>query len=613
MIEAPDHLPDLTRLKIFAAAIVAMLGVIVFRLWYLQIASGDRWAGEAESQRYRLIRRVAPRGAIVDAKGRVLATSRPQFVVSVIPDELRKNPDVLPRLYELLKVYCAQEEIFSPEALKADIESRRTTASDPVPLVVDADNQLLAQIEEQRLDLPGVLVTKDPIRYYNDGGLCTHVLGIARPITPEALSRFKKQGYRGGDNVGVEGLEKVYESELRGTEGGQKIAVDARGRMQRSVEEIKPIPGHTLRLTIDKTLQWEAMSAFKDLANGRPASAVAIEPNTGAVLALVNTPTYDLNAYTKNYKQLSHDPMKPLVNRAVNGRYPCGSTIKLVTATAALQSGTISPYTSSYCSGAMEVGKRVFHCDKRSGHGPIGFTQAVAASCNIYFWHAAENMGRDNLILWAKRFGLGQTTGIDLPRMLDAKGQVPTPQWKKKTGRGVWFPGDTLNMAIGQGNLLATPLQLANFTAAIANGGQLMKPTLVREIDDVSGPTPKVLHRLNPQVRGELGLSPANRAALISGMEQVFAKGGTAYGLAIPGLRVAGKTGTAQVSGHTAHSVFVAFAPVEKPQIAVAVLVENGGHGAEAAAPIARRILAKFFEKQIGKVAPVAGIHNNAD
>ena len=600
MISETDHVPDLRRLSVLAAIALLMLVVIGLRLWLLQIVMGRELAELSITQRTRLLRRVAARGDVVDAKGRELATNRPHFVVSVLPDELKKNPEMLPRLALLLKMPTAD--------LQALIDENRTTPFDPVPVAEDVDVKLLSQIEEQKLDLPGVFVSKDPKRFYVDNQLCTHVLGITRPINAEKLDKLRGKGYRGGDMIGEMGLEATYETELRGKDGGQTIEVDAKGRLTRTLGEIKPVSGHTLKLTIDKDLQQVTYDALHEqLSKGRPCSAVAIDPRDGAVLAFVSLPTYDLNRYGQDYNKIKADPLKPLITRASQTAYPCGSPFKLVTAAAGLETGQLTPYSTDYCPGYMILGRR-WNCDVRSGHGSLSLTRAIAASCDVFFWHSAERIGENNLAVWAKNFGLGQRSGIDLPESVDVKGRIPTPQWKKKARRGKWVEGDLLNMAIGQGDVGVTPLQLANLTATIANGGDVLRPQLVREIIDTSGAKPVVVHRLKRDVRRKVKWSAETRNAIVTGMENVVREHGTAAGFRLPGITVAGKTGTAEVFKHGEkapnNAFFVCFAPVENPQIAIAVAVEEGGFGADTAAPIARRMLAQYLHAD--KNAPVA-------
>ncbi len=602
MLNPTEHIPDYRRLILLFSVILAMFTAIAARLWFLQIVMGAELEEQSVLQRTRPIRKLAPRGRILDANGAEIAVSQPHFVVAVLPDELKKYPDTLPNLALLLHRPL-------PE-LEETVEENRTAALDPITVAEDVDIQLLSQIEEKRLDLPGVLILKDPKRFYTQARLYSHLVGLVRPVTRERLAKLKDRGYHGGDLTGVFGLEAQYEEVLRGKEGGQMVEVDAKGRMKRTVEEIAPQTGNSLRLTLRGDLQQIAYDALQEqLAKGHAGAVVALDPADGAVLTLVSSPSYDLNSYGKDYDRLLKDETKPLFNRAIKAGYPCGSPFKLITAAAGLESGALTDHSTDYCPGFLRYGRR-WNCDVRSGHGAIGFERAVGASCNVFFWHTAQRMEEATLQKWARNFGIGKTTGIDLPPGEEGTGLIPTPHWKEKTGRGKWVGGDLLNMAVGQGAVKVTPLQLAAFTSALANGGTLLKPQLVREVVDETGAKPTVKKRLIREVIRPLELKPENLAAIRRGMERVVEEGGTAARIRIPGVDIAGKTGTAETTkkGEKApsHSVFVCFAPVEKPRIAIAVLVENGGFGADTAAPIARRMLTHFFK--IGE--PLSGVRS---
>jgi penicillin-binding protein 2 len=593
MIDAPARIPDFTRLKAFAIILLVMFGSIIARLWYLQIVKGAELAKESETLRTRTIRRLGARGVITDAKGRVLASSRPHYVVSILPDEIKKNPDVLPLLARILET--------DERELRVQIDKNKITPFDPVPVARDVTMTQLSRIEEQKFDLPGVLITRDPKREYRDNKLCTHVLGITRPISPERWEEVKDRGYLGSDYIGVEGLEAYYENELRGGEGGQVIEVNAQGRMTRVVGENKPQPGNILHLTLDLDLQRVAYKALSEQwGKGHPGAAVALDPNDGAVLAFVSMPSYDLNRYGVDFAKLVSDRKgTPLVNRASYSAYPCGSPFKLVTSVAGLETGSVTPYTTFGCSGSIRRG-RTWRCDVRSGHGAVNFPRSIGASCNVYLWLEAERVGEKSLTKWANRLGFGERTGLDLPAAADTAGTIPTEAWKQKRRHGEWYLGDTLNMAIGQGYVQTTPLQLALMAAAFANGGDLLRPQLVREIVDISSGKPVVKHTLKREVRRKVGWKPETRDAVVAGMIRVMQPGGTANGLGIPGISIAAKTGTAQAGGtRKDHSIFVCFAPVEKPKIAIAVFVENGGFGAVTAGPIARRMLMRYFHKDV--------------
>ena len=607
MIAPPDHISDHRRLHVFYAILASLLTVIVVRLWYLQIVKGPELAAESEMRRTRTVRHLAARGSIEDTHGHVLATNRFRFVISVVPFEIDKNPGVLPHLAKILHR--------TETDLADEIDSNTLTQFDPVPVADDVDVTLLSQIEEQQLDLPGVVISRDPERYYTDDKLFTHILGFTGRVSRAQITKLGAANYQNGDYIGSDGLEKTLEPELRGKDGGQVVAVNAKGRILAHLDDMPPAPGHTLRLTLDYDLQKVTITALlEELSKtGHPGSAVAIDPDTGAVLALASAPSYDLNTYRKDIGKLLKDPQKPLINRAVNSPQPCGSTFKLVTAAAGLETGSIDAGEGIYCNGALRLGNRTFHCDKRSGHGTMALGDAIGQSCDIYFWRVAQRIGEERLEKWAHRFGLGEPPDIDLPPTRASKGLIPNAAWKQKTKRCPWVPGDLLNMSIGQGYVGVTTLQMANYTAALANGGTLWKPQMIREIRDVSGPTPRIIKVLDPKKKGELGLRAENRAAIINGMRRTLERRGTAAAIAIPGLEVAGKTGTAQVTKTEDNSVFVCFAPIDHPKIAIAVLVEKGGHGSDVAAPIARRMLNQYLQLKLDNNRVPIGRHIGID
>ena len=616
-IQRPVHVPDIVRLKGLYGVVVLMMCVIVARLWYLQIAMGASFAVDADKQRSRPIRRLAARGAITDAKGRVLATSRSQYVVTILPEEIKKNPGAITTLATILNVTpdSILQKLVDPEPKPPPIRPGRPprrvpprkgprwklNSSEPIKVAEKIDLKTLTQIEEQKLDLDGVQVSREPVRFYKDDRLCTHILGRTTPIPPAKLREYKARGYYDNDIIGAEGLEKSCEADLRGTDGELLVAVDARNRMLRRMGESFPVPGNSIKLSIDLDLQKAAYRALQDtLAQGHPGAAVALDPDTGAVLAMVSTPSYDLNTYSKEFGRLRDDKMMPLYNRVTRGAYACGSTFKMVTAAAGLEAGKISPYTYINCPGSLRVGNRTFKCD--GYHRSIGFETAIAKSCDVYFYNTGLMVGQRGMEQMAKRFGLGERTGIDLPG--EVRGTVPTPEYKLRHKLDRWQQGDLVNMSIGQGYLQVTPLQLADYTAALGNGGTLWRPQLVKEIRDPAG---NLVRGLIPEKRGDLGIKPQFREAIVRGMRQVVRTGGTAPNVAIPGLDIAAKTGTAQTGRGKDNSVFVCFAPADHPKIAIAVLIEKVGHGNEFAGPVARRILLQYFGKNTEKPKIQAG------
>jgi len=609
IVDLPEPILGKTRVRVFVALIAAGLLAILARLWYLQIAHGNElWEASRINQR-RLIRRVPPRGQIEDRAGRVLATNRRQIVVFVTPNEIEKNPDVLPLLASLLNT--------PKQELEETIRKGKINAYDSVRVAVDVDIETATRIEEQRLSLPGVLISPEPIRYYPDGPLLGHLLGQMGEIAPEELRERREEGYRPGDFCGQLGLERAYDSSLRGMNGGRLIEVDARGRMRREVDNTDPIPGSTLTLTLDKELQKVAYQELQaQAAEGKPGAAVALDPNTGAVLALASVPSYDPNQFVNgiskaNWKKIQDNPLLPQINRAINSAYAPGSTFKIVTAAAGLETGLIGPHDRTHCRGVMYVGRWPKRCHRRRGHGTVDLNEAIAGSCDIFFYRLGQRLGPERMAKYARRFGLGRRTGIDLLRpgdpQIERDGIVPDPAWKARTKRGPWYGGETVDYAIGQAMLACTPLQMCNVAAAIGNGGTLYRPQLVKRITEYDAQNrPRVVRVLKPQVIGKLGFSDSTLGILRQGMRSVMLPGGTAAHVALPGVAIAGKTGTAEAvrrGRRVDNAWFIAYAPAERPRIAVCVFVEGGGHGGTTAAPIARKIIAKYLNVKIDAAA----------
>lgn len=612
----PDYRPELLRVRAMTAVIALGLFAIVARLWYLQVAHGPELLAQAEGNRTRLVRRVPPRGQIVDARGRVLATNRPLLSVFVVPYEAmpRKNsqtrrmedPGSLGRLAPLLNI--------TEEELKRTIERNLVTPYEPVRVAARISMETATQVEEQRMGMPGVFVMEEPVREYPSGQLLGHVLGQMGEISKEELEKPENEGYRPGDYCGKLGIEKAFDSALRGHAGGDRMDVDARGRIRGVLASSDPVPGDTVHLTIDTQLQRVAYEALNSWAKrGKPGAAVALDPATGAVLALASVPSYDPNAYAAgiskaDWDSLRANPLKPLINRAVGSATAPGSTFKMITAAAGLELGLVSVHTRTTCTGVIYLGKWPKRCHKRSGHGSLNLKEAIAQSCDVYFYRLGQRLGPERLAAYARRFGLGQRLGIDLPGV-EAKGIVPDPEWKRQRKLGPWVGGDTVDFAIGQSSLATTPLQMASVCAAIANGGTLYRPQLVRAITRWDGRSgSQVVRGLVPEIARKVEVSPATMRTLVESMEAVMTRG-TGARSAIPGLRMAGKTGTAEVARRgrkVDNAWFIGFAPVENPRIAVCVFIETGGHGGEAAAPIARKIIAahlgvKVDDVQVGR------------
>jgi penicillin-binding protein 2 len=576
--------PQVPHFKLYVAVIVLGFAALVLRLWYLQIAMGEQLLAQSESNRKRFIRLFAPRGMIVDRAGRTLAMNRPEFVVSIIPAEVGNDDSVLHRLSQILEMPLADILQVVGNA------KQRAQRLYPVPLATGISLEVVTRIEENRLWLRGVDVSPQPIRWYPEGKLASHLLGMLGEVDAKELQTLREAGVSPGEYVGKMGVERVQEVWLHGKAGGKWVEVDARGRQRREIEEVPAEQGATVMLTIDKRLQRAAEEAF----GNRVGAVVAVDPRTGEVLLLASFPRFDPNAFARGVKphvwrEIANNPLHPLQNRAIGSRYPPGSTFKIVTAAAGLHFGAITPHTGFYCPGALQLGKWRFRCHRR--HNATDFIKAIAASCDVYFYQTGLRLGMPRLAEMSHAFGLGELTGIDL--VGESKGNIPTPEWKKKRYKQSWYDGDTVNASIGQGFVQTTPLQMALVAAAVANRGTVMKPFVVKRVIRPDGTTIDT----PPTVLKQIPLTPEQWRWIEEGMRAAVAgRGGTAHAANIPGIAVAGKTGTAEdPPRHKPHAWFICYAPMDNPRIALAVVVEQGGHGGAVAAPIARHILETFF------------------
>ncbi|MCS6914366.1 MAG: penicillin-binding protein 2 [Myxococcales bacterium] len=586
--------------------------ILAARLFQLQILSGEEYYRRSTDNFVKELDRPAVRGQIRDRHGRVLAENRPSYSVYVTPRYL--TPEALERLRKLLAL---SDEQFA--ALKRRIEAKRGLDRYRALLAVeDIDRDKMAMLESEKLDLPGVDVEVRAHRSYPTG-LAAHAIGHLNMISAEELPQRLADGYHPGDYVGRMGLERLYESRLRGQAGFEKIIVDARGQRKPNSELLSliggelrrdPVPGANLILTLDLDLQRILQQA---LARHHSAAAVVVEVDTGRVLALGSHPSFDPNQLTgrltqKEAQRLEADPFRPLVDKVLRETYFPGSTFKIVPTLAALEDRLINPDERIPCHGRFELGRRVFHCMKV--HGPVNLHEALVQSCNIYFYHLAEKVGLERMTRMARQFGFGSPTRIGLS---EAAGFLPTLDFYRQ--RGGFRVGYALNTALGQGDVKVTVLQLAMAYAALANGGRLYQPLLVERIEDPSG---RVLEQVEPTLRGHLNVSPESLERLRRALQGVVNdQKGTSYSARIEGLDVAGKSGTAQVgknrkgesSGwnvHNDHAWFAGFAPSRHARIAVAVLVEHGGLGGHVAAPTAMQIIQGYFQQVAPEQRPLA-------
>ena len=605
--QTEDRKLQVARITQLGFIIVFLFLTLVARLWYIQVACGEDLLKQSEANRIKLLRTRAPRGTILDCKGRILATSRQQFVVLAIPERLRENTEAMQTLCGILKMTPADLETI----IKKDKSSR---PGSPVRVAIDVPLDVVAQIGELRMKLPGVSVELDNIRNYPDGPAVAHIMGYLGEISQEELDDSEESGndYKPGDYVGKAGLEKQYEQELRGKDGGKRIEVNAFGRVVRILGKEQPsIPGKTLKLSIDRDLQVAA-----DRAMGKQVGAVvAINPQNGAVLAMVSSPQYDPNIFVKRVKasdwnQIINNRARPLQNRCVYNVYPPGSTFKPIVAIAGLVNNACNSHTTVFCPGCFYLGRARFGCWHR--HGTVDFTKAIAQSCDVWFYNLGRRLGIDKIAAVAKQFGIGTATGIDLPgegRKKDRKlGNMPDTEWKRKLYHTGWFPGETIICAIGQGYVLASPLQMALATAGVANSGKIYKPYLVSEMLDQND---CVIRHTRPQVVRQVN-APADDFKLVqSAMRQTIVSG-TGRVCNVPGVTVCGKSGSAENRG-AAHGWFVCFAPQDNPKIAIAAVVEHGRHGATSAAPVCRAIMDVYFGKKKVNQIQTRGVHVSGD
>jgi penicillin-binding protein 2 len=588
VITPQDRKLQRARGRRFALAIWLAFFILLGRLWQLQIAQGDDLMRQSETNRQRLLRVRAPRGVILDRKNRTVATSIPRFVVSVVPEKIRTSPDASEALARL----CGILQISKSE-LQEIVSRNQSIRGAPVRVAANASLETVARLEEQKALLPGVSVELDQVRFYPDGPLFAHVLGYLREIDKEELDK-RSDMYRAGDFIGKTGLERQYDYKLHGTDGGKLIEVDASGTRTRLLGDKASVPGKTLVLSLDKRLQKAAADALGD----KIGAAVALNPQTGEVLAMVSKPDFDPNVFVSGLKPsiwsgIMLNTAHPMQNRCISNKYSPGSTFKIVTAAAGLQAGVITTNSGAYCPGSYHLGRSTFGCWTR--HNSVDFYTAVSRSCDVFFYKAGFDVGIGRLSKMGSAFGIGRKTGIDLPN--EKAGLMPDEEWKARTMHEKWYGGNTLNCSIGQGDILATPLQMAVVTAAIANNGRMMRPHMLKEI---RGRDRKTTVRIAPELVRTLPVSQDNIAAIKEGMRQtVIGDRGTGHIVNLPGIAVAAKTGSAQNKrGHRArktHAWFVCFAPVENPTIAICVFREEAGHGGTESGPVARAMLEEYF------------------
>jgi len=613
--------PDI-RLLMLRVGIVIAFSILLAQLWRLQIVEGHSFRQLADINRFRVSPVPAPRGVIYDRNHKIVAANTPSFQVSIVPAALPKSDpgQVYAELATLLSMSTAE--------IADKVNQRKGDDFTPVIIKSDVERDTVLKVEERHLRLPGVIVLPESSRLYPYGPLLSHILGYMLPITEEQLAarqNDKEAGYRADDRIGAAGVEATYEKELRGKPGKKLYEVDATERPVNDLRIDSPEPGHNLTLSIDVDLQRDVEAILADAMrkkNADSAVAIVMDPRNGQILAMVSLPSYDNNLFSgrvrsSELERVLNDPLKPMINYAISGTFAPGSTFKLVTAAGALQEGVANANTRILCEGALIVPNQYNPALSTrlpcwGVHGLQDFVTGLANSCDVYFFSLGggnpsqkiEGLGNERLAKWANLMGYGAPTGIDLPG--EADGLVPTAQWKQETWGEEWLKGDTYNMSIGQGFVLATPLQVANATNAIANGGHLLEPRVVAAISD-SDDNP--IREIPPTEIRKLPISDANLAVIRAGMERVPRNDDT-KAFNIPALKVAGKTGTAEFPGPKdskgimpTHGWFTAYAPYDDPQVTVTVFLQKGG-GPTDAFPVAMQIFKRYFNYSEPVAAP---------
>ncbi len=585
--------------------ILAAFVLIVLRLFYLQMIEGEELRRLSENNCIRLQSIDAPRGLIFDRNGKLLVDNRPSFDLNITLKDARPVERTIEKLAQYIKVPASE--------LMLKIERNKGISSyKPVLLKQDIGRDVLAAIEVHKFDLPGVKINVKPRRHYLDKQSAAHLIGYLSEISSDELKSGRYSGCKSGDFIGKFGVEKACENFLRGKCGGRQVEVNAAGQVVRILKTVDAQPGCNIYLTIDRELQKKA----EELLEGKAGAVAAMEPETGHILALASSPSFDQNAFVdgmshEQWESLVSNPFRPMENKVVQGEYPPASIYKIVTAIVGLEEGIINENTAFNCAGHYRFGDRDFRCWKKDGHGSINVIEALAVSCDVFFYQLGQKLGVDQLAWYAKACGLGSPTGIKLDD--EASGLIPTADWKKRRTGIVWQKGETLLAAIGQCYNLVTPIQMLVLTSAVANGGIRYRPLTLKTIKTAEG---KIVNEGDylSEVRQIAGKLPAGKRTLEiirKGMwETVNSEKGTARIAQIDDIEISGKTGTAQLIGRKTnddnvyedisahlkpHAWFAAYAPSSTPKIAVIVIVEHGEHGSSAAAPIARELIRTYL------------------
>ncbi len=593
------------NVRLLFLAVVLAGAMLLIRLWYLQILRGEYFNRLAQNNHIRTRRIRSLRGIIFDRHRKILADNHLGFNLSIIPENISDIEGLATALARYLPDVDPAVIVKNFRKVPSYLQYR------PLKVKNNLTRNELALLEAHKPDLPGILIETEAVRHYPFDVECSHIIGYLGYINERELQQPAYEAYYPDDLVGRSGIEARYEDLLRGTDGKRQVEVNALGRELNSHVLRKAVPGDNLVLTIDIDLQ----SCLYDLLKDKVGSAVAVDPRTGDILAMVSTPSFSNNMFAtrisrSDWQAINSDPLKPLQNRAIQGQYPPGSTFKVIMAAAALEDQVVTPATKFFCSGVYRLGNAKFRCWNKYGHGEVNLSRSLKESCDVYYYNLGSQMSIDRIAHYCSLFGLGRKTGISLSQ--EKPGFIPTSSWKLQRFHDQWYRGETLSVAIGQGFVLTTPLQMALAYVPVANGGSYFRPRLVKTIENRDG---RQLREIKPEGR-RLPIKNRHLELIRQGLWRVVnERHGTAYKMRISdtGWEMAGKTGTAQVINQPGprpkkgeeipwkyrdHGWFVAFAPFRDPRIVVSVLVEHGGHGGSAAAPIAREAIMYYLQNQ---------------
>lgn len=590
-----------SRIFIFSAIVWIIIGVLLSRLWSLQLMLGESFDDMAVENRIRLLRLPPPRGSILDINGKALAENSPSFTMNIVPGAIKEPQHIIDTYSELLG--------YSPEKLRNILEKGMLGPKFiSFPIKKNISLEEVSLIKAHARQAKGVSLEARPFRRYPFDNLLCHVVGVTGEISGPELEKVGRVGYRPGDCIGKTGIEKEYETYLRGEEGWEQIEIDAKGRHLGILTQKPAKPGADIVLTIDASFQKFVEEAFTE----RAGSVIVVDPDSGRIIAMVSKPGYDPNLFSpsisvRNWKSLNSDPLHPLENRSIRGLYPPASTFKVVTALASLSEGIITPERDIFCSGELDLSGQAYRCWKRHGHGRVNLHKAIVESCDVYFYELGLKLGADRMAKYASLFGLGKPTGIELSQELP--GLIPTNFWKERNYGTFIKDGENVTIGIGQGYTLTTPIQLAMMTSALANGGKVMRPYLVEAIRSSDG---CAIFQQAPVVRWKINPDQHNWSIIRKAMRGVVEdRSGTGRKCRIPGLAVYAKTGTSQVISvreksisesdddipyhERTHAMFVAFVDDQPRKVAIVVVIEHGGGGGKTAAPLARKIICRYY------------------